>query len=229
MSDIACSVIMVTNREGSVEYLKDQLDKQTMQDFEVVIADDADQERLYDKQFKPRQPRDRDAWNLNKAYNDCLQRVDGELIVFVQDFIWLPANGIERFWEVYQLYPHDLITGVGHKYKDLEDIAEVDDRVFGDRRVVESDWTYYELNWASCPTDVASSFEEDCDTYYGGENQIFALKAHLKGADIYIDRLNECKGLSQEECGGRPDDWEENHSNKHNRLNRKIQELVKAQ
>lgn len=219
------SVIMVTNRKGSVKFLKEQLDKQTFKDFEVIIADDIDQEKLYDKQFKPRQPQGEDVWNLNKAYNDCLDMVEGDLIVYIQDFIWIPANALQRFWDLYEVFPNDLITGVGHKYENLEKIVEIDDRANGERKLVASDWTYYELNYASAPSSLKARFEEDMDTHYGGENQIYALLATIEGSKVWIDRENECKGLSQSECGGRPDNWEEKHSNK-GYLNEKIAQIV---
>ena len=34
------SIIFVTNRKGSTEFLKKELDKQTLRDFEVIVADD---------------------------------------------------------------------------------------------------------------------------------------------------------------------------------------------
>lgn len=214
---IKISVIVVTNKSGAVEFLKTQLDKQTFKDFEVIIADDGGNPKLYEKQFTPRQKGKEDVWNLNKAYNDCFQKVEGQLIVFYQDFIKIQANGLQRFWDIYQLYPNDLITGCGHKYLDGK-IAETDDRVFGEKALVESDWTYYELNWSSCPTEIAPKFEEDMDTHYGGENQIFAFKS---GANVWLDRMNECKG---EMHNGRPDNWESKHSNR-GFLNQKIKDI----
>lgn len=212
---IKISVICVTNRKNSLPYLFEQLNKQTFKDFEVIVADDGDNPRIYEKQFIPRQKKQDEVWNLNKAYNDCLDKAEGELIVFLQDFIEISANGLKRFWELYQLYPNDLITGCGHKYKDGK-LVETDERVFGDYKLVESDWTYYELNWASCPTKLAPRFEESMDKFYGGENQIFALKAHLNGSQIWIDRTNICKGLVHED---RPKNWEESHVNKQGRHN----------
>lgn len=218
------TVICVTKRKGGYKFLAEQLLKQTFKDFEVIVADETisgeDLGQIH--RFKPRQKNEGDVWNLNKAYNDCLKKVKGELIVFLQDFIEIPANGLQRFWDLYQLYPNDLITGCGHKYKDGK-IVETDDRCFGDRKLVPSDWTYYELNWASCPNKVAPAFEENMDKNYGGENQCFALKASLIfKANIWLDRTNECKGLVHED---RPSDWEQEHLNKANRHNQQISSI----
>lgn len=228
------SVVMVTNRAGAPEYLMHQLEKQTFKDFEVIIADD-----LTDKtgnHFKPRQKEPGEVWNLNKAYNDALSKVSGELIVFIQDYIWLKANALQRFWDVYQMYPNALVTGCGHKAATPDTlpidpaempkgISEFDDRCFGVQGVVPSDWTFYELNYASCPTSCLVSFEEDMDKHYGGENQVFALKASIeRNADVLLDRANQCIGLNQS-IWPRQKDWEENHANK-GFLNQKITSLI---
>lgn len=198
------SVICPTIREGAKEFLEKQLAKQTFKDFETIIIG------------RETEIGEGNVWTLNRDYNKALSKAKGELIVFLQDFIEIPANGLQRFWDLYQLYPNDLITGCGHKYKDGR-IVETDDRCFGDRKLVPSDWTYYELNWASCPTKVAPKFEESMDKYYGGENQIFALKSTLINKNqVWLDRANECKGLAHED---RPKDWEESHINKSNRHN----------
>src|SRR5258708_42189 len=108
------SIVCVTNKQGAVEFLKKQLDKQIFKDFEVIIADDGLNSKLYEKQFVPRPKEKEDVWNINKAYNDCFKKVSGELVIFLQDFIWIPANGLARFWQLYNLFPNDLITGCGH-------------------------------------------------------------------------------------------------------------------
>jgi len=209
------SVICVTNRQGWSAIFQENLERQTFRDFEVIVAADVPAEQALGS-FVPRKKEDGDAWNLNRAYNDCLDRAQGELLVFLQDFIWIPANGLERFWEIYQLFPEKLITGVGHKAQDgLEGISEVDNRVFGEDELAAGSFSHWELNWAACPRALMPRFNEKMDKFYGGENQYIAKKS---GLGIIIDRQNQCIGFSQEECGGRPENWETQHSNKGNRL-----------
>lgn len=212
------SVICVTNRLGAVKFWNEQLEKQTFKDFQVIIADDNAQFNVFDDKltyFLPRKKNTDDVWNLNKAYNDCLDLATGELLVFLQDFIWIPANGLQRFWDLYEIYPDALITGCGHKYeKDLKTIVEIDDRALGDKKVVPCHWSQWEMNWSSCPAKLMPKFDEEMDKHFGGENQYIAKTA---GKQVYLDRLNECKGWSQELCGGRPEKWEELHFNKTNK------------
>jgi glycosyltransferase involved in cell wall biosynthesis len=213
------SVITVTNRIGWLPVLSDDMRRQTFRDFEVVVAADGPryESHPYDgwTVFVPRQKSGADAWNLNKAYNDCLDRAQGELLVFLQDFIWIPANGLQRFWDDYLMFPDALVTGVGHKAKDgLEGISETDERALGDGEISPGNHTHWELNWAMCPRAMMPRFDESMDTHYGGENQHAARQAEARGARILIDRGNRCIGYSQDSCGGRPPDWEERHFNK---------------
>jgi hypothetical protein len=201
-----------------MKYYKEQLDKQTFKDFEFICANDSGE----DGGFIPRQKDGGDCWNLNKAYNDAIKQAKGELLVFIQDFIWIPANSLQRFWDVYSIYGKILVTGCGHKYeKDLKTIDEFDDRTIGKKRVEEVNFTQWELNYSSCPRDYMPEFDEEMDKQFGGENAYISYKAKLP---VYLDRLNECKGLSQEICGGRPENWEKFHINKTN----KIQQWIKT-
>ncbi|MDE2098566.1 MAG: glycosyltransferase [Patescibacteria group bacterium] len=217
------SLICVTNRKHFEDVLFDDVARQTFQDFEVIIADDnCESNEPTHLWFKPRQKNEGDVWNLNKAYNDCLDRATGELLVFLQDFIWIPDEGLKKFWDAYQKHPNALVTGVGHKaLNGLEGVSEPDRRMespkqgldYCDPMIVP-----WELNWASCPRKIMPRFNEEMDRFYGGENLWIQKAAILRGADMMIDRSNRCIGYSQEFCGGRPDNWEEMHSNKNGRL-----------
>lgn len=204
------SVVCVTNRKGAAAYLKEQLDKQTFQDFEVIVADDSgDKQYVEWKHFVPRQKKPGDVWNFCKAYNDCLNLVQGELVVFIQDFIHIQANALERFWEVYQLYPDALITGPGNKaLEGITGISELDYRTVGEPGLSPADSSQFELNFGSCPTKLLIPFNEAMDDCYAGAEKLWTRDI---GAPVYIDRSNQCIGLSQEFCGGRPKNWETKH------------------
>lgn len=218
------SVICVTKRIGWSPIMRDDVFRQTFKNFDVIVADEnycinCDERNFYGPfdMFQPRPKRDIDVWNLNKAYNDCLDRARGELLVFLQDFIWIPDNGLQKFWEMYQKHPNALIAGVGHKAeRGLEGISERDLRMDGSGERVK--YTEWELNWAACPKKIMPRFNEEMDRWYGGENQYVAKKAMHLGAECLIDRTNVCIGYSQKECGGRPENWEPMHCNKEGRL-----------
>ncbi len=220
MGKTKITVICVTNRKGALKILQDDLSRQTFRDFNVVVADELygkrdveDNLKRWKKHFVPRPKNPGDVWNLNKAYNDCLDAADGELLVFLQDFIWIPANGLEKFWDMYLLSPNQLTSGVGHKARvGLKGISEIDSRVFYPE---QGSW---ELNWAACPRAIMPRFNEAMDEFYGGENLYIQRAAKKAGHYVFVDNQNVCIGYSQGECGGRPSDWETSHCNKNGRL-----------
>ena len=118
------SVVTVTNRPGSIDVTWGSLARQTLRDFEWILCDDlhdwrqaevasyVDDPRL---RHVPAPVKDGDLWNLNKAHNEALRHCRGELVVFLQDYIWVPSDGLQKFSDLYQsLGPH-LLTGCGHK------------------------------------------------------------------------------------------------------------------
>jgi glycosyltransferase involved in cell wall biosynthesis len=183
--------------------------------------------------------REGDVWRLEGAYNRGLENCQGELIVSLQDYILIRGDGLEKFWNAYQsLGKNVLISGVGHKYSypkvvdidnpicifekepmisDLVEIMERDSRVDGRQEIVETNYTFFELNWAAIPRKVLMEinyFDERLDQNYGCDNLLIGLKAFLKGYKIYLDKTNECYGIYHQGIWSRPADWEEKHANK---------------
>ena len=59
--------------------------------------------------------------SLCAAYNRAIQearRVDADLLVSLQDYTWIPPNGVERFQYLSTLYPDSLLTGLCSHSKD---------------------------------------------------------------------------------------------------------------
>ena len=50
------------------------------------------------------------------AENEAIKLCSGELIVFLQDYIHIEPDALEKFWYQYQQNPRSMITGVGHQY-----------------------------------------------------------------------------------------------------------------
>lgn len=235
------SILYVTNRLGGIDILKDNLDRQTFRDFEVVIVDDLDRSdeiKAYMADYSPTvlKPRPRasgDVWNLNKAYNDGLRACKGELIVFLQDYIWVRANGLERWWQDYEAHPEAFFSGVGHKAKWPErkdndgamsifkrfeapvGISELDDRLIEPKTgLEESNYSTWELNWACAPRKLMPEFDESMDQHFGGDNVVVAAKAAMLGVEFYIDYSNTNSGYNQSALFPRHPDWEKYHANK---------------
>lgn len=241
------SVITVTNRYGGIDVAYSSLRKQSYKNIEWILADDLYDERKdavaeYVKDFpikhiKPRPKAEGHVWNLVNAYNDALRAVSGEIVISLDDFIWIPHNGIERFLDDFRAFGDHVFTGVGHKapYPEIKDpkglitifgedykfvprgIHEVDTRIDGRKEVVQTNHSFFELNWCAFSRELAKElggFDEDAQRCYGGQDRNFALRAEFSGRGIFMDKGNECIGLFHQGFDPRPEDWEPRHYNK---------------
>jgi hypothetical protein len=147
--------------------------------------------------------------------NLALKKAKGELIVSYQDNIWIPPQGLDKFWEAYKS-TGGCITGVGHIYEKLVD-GKPENQVWTDPRMRTDLGTFYEcmpndweLNWCCAPKKAfydIGGFDETMDRLYGMDNVDVAQRMDKKGYKFYIDQTNECRGLYSE----RRPDWDKKH------------------
>lgn len=133
------SVITVQNRFGGVDITWSALKRQTFKSFEWVFCDTLYEERkeavkAYTKEDKrvqhiKQRPKDSLArtW-LAHAENQGVRQSKGELIVFLQDYIHIRPDALEKFWIQYTSNNKSMITGVGNQYSNpgKEDIANLE-------------------------------------------------------------------------------------------------------
>lgn len=213
------SVLYVTKRPGGMDVLRGNLQRQTFRDYEVVIVDAFDRDltvltlfmnglgphlRHF---FKPNLP----LWGaLNAGLTFCA----GELIVFLQDYIWIRPNGISRFVLGQDARP-GLYTGVGNVGEGPEKVCEDELTIFGapyygpperirwedprlgawDGRIVQIPPDQWENNWACAPRDLLlelGGFDEEFDKGWGYAEKELAARAHAIGVRCYMDTGNRC-------------------------------------
>ena len=217
------SVLTVFKRPGGELLVKQCLDKQTFTDFEWIIVTPVktitiipDKTKILDDPPKE----EGDVWCLNKAYNAGIRACTSELIVSIQDEVWFPEDGLEKFWFHYQKDKKGCVTGVGDKYLRLNKYNKPEVKIWDDPRkgmqiesygkTIPNNW---ELNYCSIPKqgfyDIGG-FDETFDKYYGWDNVDVALRLEHFGYRFYMDKTNESMSLKQE----MPVDWEE--KNAHN-------------
>lgn len=126
------SVVCITIRPGYLRLLREQVEKQTYKNLELVIVDGRYEENWkevaeYMKDFKypyihvPDVERDKSKYpyGIFHADNAALNIVNGEYIVFLQDFIIMPEDGVEKYVNLFKVYPDALISGVDTRNKPL--------------------------------------------------------------------------------------------------------------
>ncbi len=237
------SVITVTNRQGGIDINWSSLRRQTHTDFEWILLD-----TLYDKRHdelikytkgdkrvkhlrqSPKDPKAK-TW-LNHAENEAIRHSSGELIVFLQDYIHIEPDALEKFWFQYQKDPMSMVTGVGHQYgkPGKEDIVNPNGMitlfkepfegtpeviVWNDPRINSLPGTfpacparYIEFNFCSVPRAMMYEIggcDESLD-YVGHawDNVSVALRGEILGYKSYMDETNISKSV-------RHDDFFETH------------------
>ena len=243
----AVSVITVTSRPGSIDVTWDALRGQTWQDFEWVLCDELHDRRheevaafVDDGRLRhvPAPRRDDGLWTLNRSHNEALRHCRGELVVSLQDYIWVEPDGLERFWAAHRdAAGRAFVCGVTATYALPAPVDRLDGEVtiFAEPctgaptellRVDESRYRFppglsavtpfgWELNWAAAPLDAlldVGGFAEDHDRdFYSYDNVTVAVIADRLGYRFLVDRDAVCRALDHGGIFPKPDDWEERH------------------
>lgn len=228
------SVITPTIREGWWRVMSENLSNQTYKDFEWIILDDHKEDRSslankYAKKYKLDIKYIRGDKVLGKykrrcglvrANNKAVEASKGELLVWLQDFIIIPDNGIEQMVDVYRYNPDALIAPVDIYYSCPEpDLKNKEDWWDGNKNILlketwrnarvqnqgmrESDNAYdFEMNYGAVPKKILEDLNgwwEFMDDGFGYDNTEIALRALQKGYRMIVDDVNvaRCVNLWQ--------------------------------
>lgn len=159
------SVLTMTVRPEGLKPVRDALMKQTFKDFEWIVDINVTGEV-----------------DFNKATNRLLRRSSGELVVFVQDYVELPPDGLQRFWEAHQNKPA-FYTAPVSKYD--EDNESWDWRAKKEGAIGWQDW---EIDCGSAPRSALfeiGGFDEELDKHWGYDNPNVALRAEMAGYEFF--------------------------------------------
>jgi len=146
---------------------KDSLDKQTFTDFEWLI-----------EEHDPKDPPD-----FNQAMNRMLRKAQGELIVFLQDYIRIPEDGLQRFWSAYKIDSKAFFTApVGQTSNDKEITWD-----WRKNRKEECNFMEWEIDWGAAPKAALfeiGGFDEMLDKYWGFDNVNVGLRGVNAGYKV---------------------------------------------
>ena len=190
------SVITASIRPDGLKQVQESLAEQTFQNFEWLV-----EIGLMNKH------------DFSEAMNRGLKRAKGELIVFVNDYISLPIDGLQKFWDAYQKHPDTLFTAPLGQTKG-EDIS-------WDWRKNRSpdepcNFMQWEIDLASAPKKIlfeVGGFDETMDEFcWGPTNVNMGLRVELAGYKIRCLNTNPAVGFNHERTTDREDDLEYNNS-----------------
>lgn len=230
------SVVTITARPGIFRFGRETLEAQTFKDFEWVVVD-----KLYDQRkdvvseymkdsplnFKhvPEPPKDK-GYNLAKADNAGIKNSSGELLVWLQDFILIPQDGLEKYWGLYVQHPDAMYSGVDGRFSlisagdmhinDPIDVLRgngwshgridyVNQRTHRNEIYQSYDPYEFELNWAAFARTVAEDiggFNEEFDHGFAYDNTEFAFRALQMNKELWIDATNYAEAINHWELFG---------------------------
>jgi len=238
------TVYTPTVRKGWWNVMAKNLSEQTYKNFEWVIIDDIGYDRTeiakkyateYGLDIKIYPGKDRAkkrTYGLVNANNTVMEKAEGEVIVFLQDFIVIPQDGLEQIAFLHRKDPSALIAPcdmyVAPKIKpdiESEDWFHGETDVIGDfiRKNIRikniglrySDHAFdFEQNYGAIPTKIArelGGWYEFYDEGLGYDNTDIAYRALKKGYKLLVDETNVAVCI---------DHWEALKSNRENVLGR---------
>ena len=84
------------------------------------------------------------------ALNSGLLRSHGELIVFLQEYTWVPPDWLERYWQAYDAYPNRLICGLKDRFSSMPATDNLEGLI--------SIWNNH---WTGDPSSLCKLIEKD--------------------------------------------------------------------
>jgi GT2 family glycosyltransferase len=220
---VKVTIFTPTIRKGWWNIMSDNISKQTYKNIEWIIVDDYPEDRkhlakeyaekynLDIKYLRGKKRKIKRTYGLCNANNTMLDAATGEIIVFLQDFVLMPTDGIEQIVTLYKRNPRAL-QGLPDMYfysKDKPDTSKEDwfngsvDQVgeyirqnirianLGLRKTDNP--MDYEQNYGAIPTAVAhelGGWHEFFDEGLGWDNTDIAWRAQQLGCEIIIDETN---------------------------------------
>ena len=163
-------------------------------------------------------------WTLNRIYNRCFRDARGELIVSWQDHIWVPPDGLEKFWINYEETGKEaVISGVGDQYEHLNKWGKPEVKIWSDPRKTTQNGSFYECypqdaewNWCAIPLTLlrrVGGMDEGLDFLgYGGDQLQVGERMDALHVKFFLDQQNESYTLRHDRSDfGGQEEWDARH------------------
>lgn len=216
------SVLTPTIRKEGLDIVRISLSKQGFRDFEWLIG----------SKFNPQIPEARwiiddfkgGFWSLNRIYNKLITQSAGELIISLQDNIFIPSDAIEKMWNNYQ-NTKAIISGVGDQYESINKWGKPQVKIWSDPRKTTKNGSFYEIYPSDCEWNFCvvprqalvdvGGFDEELDQLgFGMDGYQVNERMDAVGYKFYIDQSCESFTVRHDRSDfGGEDNW-----NKHNNL-----------
>lgn len=130
--------------------------------------------------------------DLNASYNRLLRRAKGELVVSLQDYIYVRSDYLQRFWQAHEEHPRAFITAPVGKVDNLNysGDAKWDWRAWRDnetKNIRPCEWNTWECDSACAPLSALKEiggFDEALDGHWSADNVNVGKRAQLAGYEF---------------------------------------------
>lgn len=157
------SIITPSIRPEGLVITQQCLKEQTFQDFEWLVELGTGNEH-----------------DLNRAFNRCLRRAKGEIVVFLQDYIKIESDALAQIMANYKGKFMTFPVGKTDKL-DFSGNVKWDWRKV---RKGEIPWNYWEIDFGACPLEDIKNiggFDEALDEFWSCDNVNVGCRADLAG------------------------------------------------
>lgn len=163
---VKISVISPSIRPKGLEITLRSLKEQTFTDFEWIVELGIGQKH-----------------DLNAALNRAIKRSNGELVVFLQDYIKIAPDALQRFWDAYTADPKKQFIAPVGKVNNLYFTGEIawDWRHY---KLGETTFNHNEIDWGAIPKELlyeVGGFDEYLDQWWSMDNVSLGYRLHLLG------------------------------------------------
>ncbi len=178
-------------------------------------------------------------WTLNRIYNSLFKSAKGDLIISLQDNIWIPPDGVEKLVTASES-TEGIISGVGDQYARAGQFGKPEVKIWSDPRKNLENGSFYEcypndVEWNWCIFPKSFIFEVGgCDEKldflgFGGDQLQVSERMDALGKKFYLDQTNESFTVrhSREDFGGQ-DKWDANHVLFNGAYDKRKAELIKS-
>lgn len=221
-------------RPAGLKIVAESLKKQTFKEWEWIICAPQKYETEIQNTIGTIVPfifignsplKDGQFWDLNYSYNQIFRKAQGELLVSYQDWIWVPPDGLEKFWVAYEETGKEaVISGVGDQYESVNKWGKPQVKIWSDPRKRLDQGSFYECysndaewNWCAIPLENirrVGGMDEGLDFLgYGGDQLQIGERMDALSIKFYLDQENESYTVrhSRDDFGGQQA-WDAHHT-----------------
>jgi len=216
------SIITPTIRENGLKIVKQALDKQTFKNFEWLIGSSFNPKLENTKWIKDDIAGG--VWSLNRITNKLIEQANGEIIITLEDWIYINPDAIEKFMiNLAKLGRKNVISGVGDQYKSVNKYGKPQIKIWNDPRRTEKYGSFYECFFNDIEYNLAAFWKEDFIEIGGCDKELDIIGSGVAlyqcsdrwndlGFKFWLDQTNESFTVrhGREDYGGQKE-WDKNH------------------